>query len=360
MSRTYLKAKSTVLNTAIGRKLRHWNYTRVFTEARAREFADSNWPEATEQERAELVADMLSEAKTYTIGFDEYFMYHFSALPESERREYVSDIERITYCERMNNRKNTIIFDDKALTYEKYKTYYKRDLIGMFKTDDESVTRFSAFIGSHPRFIVKPFDGACGRGVKIIDLSGRDPRTELEKLIREFPRGFVAEELIVQTQELLRLHPQSVNTCRLTSINYGDRIEIIHPFLRCGRGDAVVDNGGSGGIICGINVETGVVFAAVDELGVRYPIHPDTGIALEGFQVPCWNEAKRLVCELAAILPDTRYTGWDLALTEDGWVLQEANDRGAFVGFQLTAGSGVRREMDAILATLLGKGRMSV
>jgi len=63
-------------------------------------------------------------------------------------------------------------------------------------------------------------------------------------------------------------------------------------------------------------------------MGVHYKKHPDTNFDLIGYQIPRWEEAKSLSKELALVLPDNHYCGWDLVLTDEGWVLQEANDRG--------------------------------
>ena len=76
-----------------------------------------------------LVDDMLIESKEHDFEFYEYMMYHFYDMSVSDRREYVSALERTTFCERMNNLKNVIIFDDKGATYKKYKPYYKRELV---------------------------------------------------------------------------------------------------------------------------------------------------------------------------------------------------------------------------------------
>lgn len=162
----------------------------------------------------------------------------------------------------------------------------------------------------------------------------------------------MVEELIIQHPEIGRLHPQSVNTLRVPTICYKDRVEVIHPILRVGRGNAIVDNGGSGGICCGIDPDTGITFSAADESGNSFIRHPDTGLELIGYQVPRWEEAKKLVRELAYILPDNHYTGWDLALTIDGWVLQEANDRGTFILFQITTGVGFKPEIEKIVNEL--------
>lgn len=251
----------------------------------------------------------------------------------------------------MNNIKNMIYFDDKALTYKAFKKYYRRDLCEFFVEDENSIKQFEKFVSKHDRFIVKPFDGACGVGIKII-YADKDIRKLFSELIQEYKRGFVVEELIVQSSHMAMLHPQSVNTLRVPTIRYQDRVEIIHPILRVGRGDAVVDNGGAGGICCAIDVVTGKVKSAADEKGRYYKTHPDTGVNLVGFTVPKWNEVKELVVKLTSVFPDNHYTGWDLALTDEGWVLQEANDRGTFILFQITEQKGFRTEIEKIVKEL--------
>ena len=355
-SRQRLIIKNAIKANPIGKKLRDLWQMRGFTKIRAEkaydEFCKLNKNICLGGDKNVIVKDMLVEARKYRFSFEEYFMYHFYNMSLNERRTYVSDRERITYCERMNDMRNMIIFDDKAKTYEVYGKYYKRDLIEIFENNSQEEKEFSNFILKHPRFIVKPFDGACGVGIKIVDARKEKSKLLLEQLLIEYKRGFVAEELIVQTGLLHDIHPQSVNTLRVPTIKYVNRTEIIHPILRVGRGDSVVDNGGAGGICCAIDVETGIVKSAADESGKYYRIHPDSKIELVGLQIPQWKEAKELAMELSEILPDNHYTGWDLALTDNGWVLQEANDRGTFILFQITDRKGFKPEIERIVQEL--------
>lgn len=188
--------------------------------------------------------------------------------------------------------------------------------------------------------------------MKIIDSAGKSPIELIEKLDDEYRKGCVVEELIIQSQELAKFHPNSVNTVRITTILYKNRTDIIYPFFRTGRGDSIVDNGGAGGIINAIEPSTGIIYASADEMGIHYTEHPETHYQLIGYQMPYWNEAVELAKELAQVMPDNHYCGWDLALTDQGWVLQEANDRGEFIGFQLPTRKGFRKELMSILQEL--------
>ena len=147
------------------------------------------------------------------------------------------------------------------------------------------------------------------------------------------------------------LHKESVNTVRIPTINYGDRIEIFHPFLRIGRGNAFVDNAGSGGIGCCIDVATGVVQCAGDELGNDYSVHPDSGLELIGFEIPRWDEAVEMAKELASLVPEVHYVGWDLALTDKGWVMIEGNEDGQFLT-QFFSHTGIAGEIKTIYKKL--------
>lgn len=180
---------------------------------------------------------------------------------------------------------------------------------------------------------------------------GLDASSLLLRLLNEYKRGFVAEELIHQAPEMSILHPQSVNTMRICTINYGDKVELIHSYLKCGTGGAIVDACGVSRISCGVDLSSGKVISAKDGFGAECTEHPDTSIKLIGFEIPRWEEVKTLAKKVAQVIPDNRFTGWDFALTPSGWVMVEGNDRASF-NFQLVENKGARKEMDEIMDKL--------
>ena len=117
------------------------------------------------------------------------------------------------------------------------------------------------------------------------------------------------------------------------------------PVLRMGRSGCLVDNAGQGGIFAAIDVKTGVTFAAADESRNRYFIHPDSHKELIGFVVPRWEEACALAKSLSYRLPEAGFVGWDLALTDDGWVMVEGNAYPLII-YQIALGKGIRGEFD--------------
>ncbi|MBQ0102469.1 MAG: hypothetical protein KBT31_06720, partial [Firmicutes bacterium] len=206
------------------------------------------------------------------------------------------------------------------------------------------------FAARHEVFVVKPIRESFGNGVRIYRTA--EIPDLWARFKNEYPKGALVEELIRQNQSVAALHPQSVNTLRLTTVRLDDRVEVLFGFMRAGVGDSIVDNGGAGGIFLGINGETGVVTEAVDEAGKRYLCHPETGVQFIGSHVPMWKEAIALAKELATVVPTNRYTGWDLALTDHGWIMVEGNEAGQFVGYQIPFGRGIRPMLNKIFENL--------
>ena len=304
------------------------------------------------RERKFMVADMIKMYVLYGYDFDEYLLYHFQEKNLAERRCFVANWEHHGYINKLNNPRNLDIFNNKWNTFVKYEKYFMRDMV--FCNGMQCKEAFTTFLAAHPKFIIKPTDANGGRDVKIVDAANEKIMEDdlFQGLLSEYHGSFVAEELIVQHPDMAKFHPQSVNTARVTTIRKDSETCIIHPFVRFGQHGNSVDNGARGGILCAVDVDTGRITATADEYGHSYDVHPDSGEQIIGFVVPGWSEIKAFVRELAQVVPDNRYTGWDIAITEDGPVLVEGNARGQFIGWQITEQEGFRDEIVGILAEM--------
>jgi glutathione synthase/RimK-type ligase-like ATP-grasp enzyme len=218
----------------------------------------------------------------------------------------------------------------------------------LVSSEDDKET-FLNFARNHKKFIVKPYNSSGGRGVCIKNMEETDPEECFNEFISQ-GGAVVCEELIEQSQKMSVFHPSSVNTLRLPTIRINDEVFLFHPFFRTGVGNAVVDNALSGGNFALVDPETGMVFSdARNEKGDKFQTHPDTGLSYKGYQLPDWDQAVELVKELSAVLKDCRYVGWDLAHTENGWVMVEGNPRGQLVVMQMFFKTGFRKELDAYI-----------
>ena len=288
----------------------------------------------------------------YGVTVEEYYTYEFYFRNHKGRKSFVTDINRFAFYEAFNHDTRKRLFDNKYQTYQRYKKYYKRDIIRLSSdTDEETVKRF---LEGKRKVVIKPYNSFFGRGIEVYNV---DPYTcEKIKEKTKCDGECIVEDYIYQSEAFSKLHPQSVNTVRIpayATYNKLGHVTINRPFLKIGVGNSVVDNGGAGGMLIAIDATTGITKSVgIDEYGNEYVIHPDTGEKVVGFQIPEWNSLIRLVDEIMRIDPDTKYVGWDFAHTDDGWVLVEGNDDGQFVGQQMPLKKGCFQEVRSILKTL--------
>ena len=137
----------------------------------------------------------------------------------------------------------------------------------------------------------------------------------------------LVEEYLVQHEDMSRLYPHSVKTLRIVSlIDREGEPHIVYAFVRIGQGGRVVDNLNNGGMAAPIDLETGKIsHVAFDKDYHYFDTHPDTGTYLIGYPIPYWDKAVELVLASAKRIPQLRYVGWDVAVTEKGVVFVEAN-----------------------------------
>ncbi len=352
---TYIKNR--LKTSAVGTFLRRYKWNReILSKDTAVKAVNKYMPEAAAEEKQKIVQDILNMARKYRFSAEEYFYYHFIDRTEAERSLFCSDLNRVDICESLNDPRNLPIFNNKIKTYDLFGRFYGRDVCGVIKGDEAEFHRLVEFVNQHERFIVKPVDSSCGKGIQIVDLSDcRDKEKRIRELMAQYctnaQGGLIAEELIVQHPEMAQFHPSSVNTVRVATIRYDEGAEAIGSFFRIGRGSSIVDNAGAGGVFGTVDVATGEILAIADEFGNSYTNHPDTNIPLVGFVIPQWEKALELAKELAMVIEGNRYAGWDLALTEKGWVMVEGNARGQFL-WQIPVRKGFMPEINRILRKL--------
>lgn len=308
----------------------------------------------TDAQRERYTIDMVYSLHRFGCSFDEYFLLGFELLNAYGRGEFVTDKNRFDFFELYNDEdRHFMSFKDKSKTYELFQKFYKRDFLALSGEDDYKC--FCEFRRRHSDFVVKPLYGSGGRGIyKYIynadqRESGDDSDMALfHKLLEDGPVAL--EEVIKQDERMEALHPGSVNTVRIPTVRKKDgSVALFHPLLRAGMGDAVIDNGTSGGIMAPVDPETGIVTQkGITFDGKTYLVHPDTKTIIPGFQIPRWDEAVEMVRELAKVVEGVRYVGWDCALTESGWLMVEGNIHGQF-GEQYATRRGVKRELEELL-----------
>lgn len=320
---------------------------------RIRKMASANPDLRKDIAQEEYLTDMKYCYCAYGFLPYEYMNYGLSSKTEEEYHEYMSDRDKNLMVYQLNDLKATAVFNDKWRTYETFGEYYHRDCIVIENKKDYQ--KFQTFVSHHPVFFIKQVYGMSGHDVERKDLSSC-PDKAWEIFNAAIRKGkHIVEEPIRQSRKLSEFNASCVNTVRCAMILTRDNPKPATCFFRTGRAGSFVDNAGSGGIFAGIDAETGMLYTSgVDEYGMRYEKHPDSGLTYKGYQLPDWEQLLG-ICREGSVTAGKRgckYVGWDLAHTDEfGWVIVEGNSRGQFVE-QNASQRGIRDRIEALIAEM--------
>ena len=294
-------------------------------------FCDDHFRDETDSKRKWIEKDMKHWYIMRNIFPAQYWEQSFDLITKSAKKSMLPKCELTRFDEKYNLKTDIHIIGNKYECYERFKEYYGRECM-LVKNPSEMGGAFEAFCARHKKVIIKPLFNDSGVGVEIF--------TYGESKVPSYP--FIAEEIIKQSDALAKFHPQSVNTLRLNTIRCKDEVLVWQCILRYGRGNNHVDNAHFGGCFSAID-NNGYAIAAGDIKRHVFNVHPDSGVALTGFKVPDWEQACEMVKLLATKVGGLRYVGWDLAHTDNGWVVIEANTSPGILTPAVT-GKGVAKE----------------
>ncbi len=275
-------------------------------------------------------ADCLACYLKYGAGFTDYFVFKFYNKSSAQRKQFICKRTNDRLVTKLNDKIYTVIFSDKREFDKTFSEFIGRDILDLTAASADDIKLFMA---RHTVAIQKPAISISGKG--IVKVTSSDSASDIKS------RGGLLEQFVIQHKRLSGLYSQSVNTLRLVTIIKNNTPYITAAALRIGNG-GIVDNAGAGGLCASVSVETGqVITDAVDLFtNTSYKEHPLTGKAFKGFQIPYFNQCKSMVLKAALVVPQVKYVGWDVAVTESGPLLIEANHNPGYQLYQAPEDKG--------------------
>lgn len=302
-----------------------------------------------------VVNDIIRSENEYHITPAEYFYYGFNKANDEVRNTYISTNEYKSTLLNCVEEDKIQTYKNKYLCYEKLKKFYKRDIIKV--TDFSDYNNFVSFVSKHKKYIIKVIEGSLGSKVSVVNVNENDSVKDLFFYALSYG-GCVVEEFIEQDFSIAAFNKSSVNTVRLTTVYDNDNVNCFFTFIKLGRDNAIVDNGGQGGILALINPKDGSIISdGYDENMDSFVNHPNSDLTIKGFTIPKWNELLFYACELAKAAKGITVIGWDFALTNKGWDVIEANTYPSIFPIQMllnkTVGHGIRERYNKLLGNYI-------
>lgn len=334
---------------------------------------------------ARIAFDVIKLRATTGLSRHEYFLYEMYHLHSAaERRAYIpyQGTLPVQVWERLNPRKYWPFFHDKYLFNAAARSMGLPvpDHRGFFDLEfgrarDGRPLRTAADLApwlaenGADGLVVKPVNGIEGKRVlvfrgchperreSLVTLDGREYTpsdlaaymTDQAALRREFPSQQVRSFLF---EERVRLHPalkdllgETLCCARImTLIGTDCQPRILVATMKLQTAPSGVDNMAQGAIIAPIDLDTGSLGEGRDARDARMPrrrVLPGTGKEYSGFVLPDWQQARTIALKAAAAFPWCRCIGWDVAFSDRGPVVIEANERWAARLPQVAGGRGL-------------------
>lgn len=298
----------------------------------------------------DLIRKMLEAEYTLGIRPSNYRKYSWDLISEKERKTILVPVNTTQLSEKYDKPDFRIdMLIDKREFYKAFDDMLGRRWL-IFDESNPGKEWFIKEVGrlKTEKLIIKPSMGHRGKEVTKIsnpatpEEAGRlfeELTKEVATITNEAAKGtfleneegsLLIEECISQSEPMSVLNRSSINTIR-TVVLCTDTIEkVLYAACRMGQPGAETDNVGRGGKTAAVDAETGVITTpAIGRKNEEYHTFPDSDIDVRGYQLPMWDKvidlslrASRRLYEVAG----KAFSGWDIAVTDDGPVLIEGNN----------------------------------
>jgi hypothetical protein len=217
--------------------------------------------------------------------------------------------------------------------------------------------------------VLKPKAGAYGVGIHFISINELN-NSGSSKWAKD---EYIVEECIKQHPILDKINPHSINSIRIiTFLCTNGAVEFIGAMLRTSSSTFPIDNFTLGGIVIGIDINSGrlkkegfvsflsqqtikefeslsdfkLISKTIENMrnkdllnpGKIFFKHPISQTEFLNFQIPYWNDLKKIAIKAQKEFHHMKSIGWDIAVTPEGPVIIEANQHWGTVGLQATNG----------------------
>lgn len=293
---------------------------RTFTPERATKLARQI---AAEQDKwmPAVLADMMWWAAFHDTAFVDYYENDFASLNRAERNTFMTSLIQHHIAKRVNDEEAAAVLFDKLNFNRRFGDYLGREWIDLNETDADGL---KAFAERHPVLIGKVPMSREGKGVSRYDTTEiTDWAAFRGELVAK--DQMLVEQPIVQHPYLAAYCAGTVNTTRVTAYFDGEKVHFVSSAQKFGRGE-VSDQSISGGFFSMLDDEGRAVGPGHSGKHAEfYEVHPESGLSIPDFQVPLWDRVLTVVDEVARLVPEVPYVGWDIAVGPEGPVVLEGN-----------------------------------
>lgn len=318
------------------------------------------------------------------IGPSFHSLYGFSQVPADQWGCYIGSVEANKLTRKINGKENTYLTGNKLTFFSHCQENDIRTIpiYGVLgRSQPESDIKFisSSSELAHllsdtlPHVFFKTSRGAHGEGAFRASRSGsgwmiNGSIYDASKLY-DFALGLLSENSCYLIQPAIKPHEKmcsfmpsgALGTVRIMTYVHDSDAKAFLPVLRIPASGNMTDNfslGLAGNLVAPIDIQTGELGIAKLSKRRDWPDmvdasqHPDTGQPIAGVVLPFWKETVELVLDAQRKTRQLRTLGWDVAITDEGPLIVEANTSYAVELIEVAYNRGIRQELAPVFSLL--------
>ena len=294
----------------------------------------------------------------YGIGAKDFSLYRLASTPKKSWSDYLINEPLKAKYAAITSKEARQIADDKSRFFEHCHAHGIRTIpILALVTKQPSNGGIIPHLNSAAelarvlvpgQYFFKPSNGSHGKGTFSLRVEGStfhwagnsgsiDEFFAYCQSALEFTRALIVQPKMFNHQVIRNItQAKGLSTVRICTVRKGGEIKVIGSCLRIIVGDSETDNfthGSSGNLVGAIDSDTGELIGVRASRSRTWPkmtdvlAHPRTGKTIVGVQLPYWREVVELVTKAHHSIESLYTVGWDVAITDDGPVIVEANWR---------------------------------
>ncbi len=313
----------------------------------------------------------------FDVGPKYHSLYGLRKVPGSEWGEYIIDNQIKPMMRKINVEDARIVVNDKFRFQQHCAGHGLQTIPILAKIDRREPEHplnandsqaLATLLANAPRQVfIKLIDGSWGLDAFTVERVAADQWEYCEQrgstsalfdfCIKRLKhrRGWIMQP-VMQSSDIMReiMSPHALGTIRALSFLEPDGASVPYAVIRLPVGANTADNfshGASGNLVAPIDVDTGTIGTARGPRSTGWPdivaveTHPDTGKRISGFVIPNWHDVIELISRAQRSLPRLPTLGWDIAITNAGPLIVEANCTYDFDLLQVAYQRGLRTEI---------------
>lgn len=276
-------------------------------------------------EWVKVFIDFVISNMRYGFSIDDYVVKgNGYTLSKYEKKRFFTLKKAFWLQDHVNDPEYIHFLENKAEALNLFKDLVSRSWLYAPKS---SFDEFMAFVKKTPVFIAKPVGGQEGEGIEKHSTNGASEE-DLKILFNHIVEGDMLIEECIKAHDDIYLGTTALSTFRIyTMIDQKGEVHILKAKYRVGTGDAITDTA-HGCVAYPISIKYGVIEGpGINEVlnSKQYYYHPGCDKLVVGMKIPMWDRVLEVVTKAAKMIPQVRYIGWDIAITNNSIEIIEGN-----------------------------------